>query len=182
MGRRFLPLLSQLRKSITTSSWSRAANLPVRGAINLSIRAGLTRLAIGEPSSACKHRPTYGCRKLASKSSQQICRGLSHLLDWTTMAVTNKYLIIPQHSNSPHTFIYHQVPWLQHNTPQQSNGTTGTTTMLLSVLYAPSFTRQQHALGRQWCWHMQLFTALPRTGPLFFLVCQGSPLNMEGEK
>lgn len=148
------------------------------GATNLSIGAGPTRLDTGEPSSACKHRPTYRCHKLASKSSQQICRGLSHLLDWTSVAVTNKYLIVAQHSNSPHTSIYHQVPWLQHNTPQQSNGTTSTTTALLSVLYAPPFTRQQHSLGRQWCRHTQLFTASPITRPLFFLVCQGSPLNM----
>lgn len=140
MGRKFFPPLSELRKSMTTSSWTRAGNLPARGATNPSMGAGLTRLAIGEPSSACKHQPTYGCHKLASKSSQQICRGLGHLLDRTSVAVTNKYLIIPQHSNSPHTFIYHQVPRLKHNTPQQSNGTTSTTTVLLSVLHARPFT------------------------------------------
>lgn len=103
MGKRFLPLLSQLRKLITTASWTRAGNLPEHEATNLSVEAGLTRLAIGEPSSACKHQPTYGCCKLASKSSYQISRDLSHLLDWTSMA----YLSIPQHSNSLHTFTYH---------------------------------------------------------------------------
>lgn len=182
MGRRFLPLLSQLRKWITTSSCTRTGKLPVCGAINLSVGAGLTKPAIGEPSSAWKHQPTYGCRTLVSKSSQQICRGLRHLLDRTSVAVPNKYLITPQHSNSPHTFIYHRVPWLQHNTPQQRNGTTSTTTVLLSALYAPPFTRQRHALGRRWCWHTQLPAAFPITGPLFSLVCQGSPLNMRGEK
>ena len=82
-------------KIITTSSWTRAGNLPAQGAMNFSIGAGLTRLAIGEPSSAWKHWPTHGCCKPASKSSQQICRVPSHLLDWTSAAVTNKYLIVP---------------------------------------------------------------------------------------
>lgn len=121
--------------------------------------------------------------QLESKSPQQTCRALSHLWDWTSVAASNKYLIIPQHSTSPQTFINHQVPWLQYNTWQQSHGPTGTTTILYQCC-----THHLPSRGSSVPWeggstgkhdYSWLF---PKQGPLLLLICRDSPLSMEADK
>lgn len=104
--------------------------------------------------------------QLESKSSQQSSRGLSHLLDWTGVAVSNKYLISPQQSTRPQTFMNQQVPWLQHNTSTAKPWSQCLHGCPLSALHTPPpFMRQQRAQGRHWHWQTPLSMALPITGP-----------------
>lgn len=126
----FLAFFTQVRKSIITSSWTGAGNLPSHGTTDLSIGAGLTRLTAGVHSGVHKHWPTYRCLTLRASLLNRPAEASSHLLEWASVAVSNKYLIIAEHSTSPQTSITPQVPWLQHNTQQQSHGTTGTTAAL----------------------------------------------------
>lgn len=121
--------------------------------------------------------------QLESKFPQQTCRALSNLLDWTSMAVSKKYLIMPQHSTSPQTFIHHQVPWLRHNTAQHSHGITGT----IAVLYQRCTHRLPPRGSSMLCkgngTGKHDYSCLPpKQGPLLLLIYQDFPLCMEAEK